>query len=33
MTKLYLLEEIETPYWTTNTSYGDDIEIIYHVPE
>ena len=32
MTKLYLEEEIkETPYWTTETSYGDDIEVIYHV--
>ena len=20
-----------TRYWTTNTTYGDDIEIIYHV--
>ena len=33
MTKLYLLEEIETRYWRPNTSYGDDIEIIYHVTE
>ena len=35
MTKLYLEEEIkeieETPYWTTETSYGNDIEIIYHI--
>ena len=34
MTKLYLEEEIEeTPYWTTETSYGNDIEIIYHIKE
>ena len=33
MTKLYLMEEIETPYWTTNTTYGDDIEIIYFITE
>ena len=33
MTKLYLMEEIETPYWTINTTYGDDIEIIYFIIE
>ena len=34
MIKLYLDEEIEeTSYWTTKTSYGDDIEIIYHIKE
>ena len=34
MTKLYLdtEEEIET-YWVTNTTYGDDIEVIYFITE
>ena len=31
MTKLYLLEETETPYWEQTTTYGDDIEIIYYI--
>ena len=32
MTKLYLEEEIEkTPYWNTTTTYGDDVEVIYHI--
>ena len=30
MTKLYLIEETET-YWETISTYGDDIEIIYHI--
>ena len=31
MTKLYLdTEEIET-YWITNTTYGDNIEVIYFI--
>ena len=33
MTKLYLLEETETPYWTQTSTYGDDIEITYHIKE
>ena len=34
MTKLYLEEEIEeTSYWITNTTYGNDIKIIYNVTE
>ena len=33
MTKLYLQEETETPYWTQTSIYGDDIEIIYDVTE
>ena len=33
MTKLYLLEETETSYWEQTSTYGDDIEIIYHSTE
>ena len=33
MTKLYLLEETETSYWTQTSTYGDDIEIIYFITE
>ena len=33
MTKLYLLEETENPYWVVNTSYGDNIEVIYFITE
>ena len=31
MTKLYLLEETETSYWTQTSTYGDDIEVIYFI--
>ena len=33
MTKLYLLEETETPYWEQISTYVDDIEITYHIKE
>ena len=33
MTKLYLLEETETHYWTQTSTYGDDLEIIYDITE
>ena len=34
MTKLYLLEEeIENPYWTQTTTYGDDFEIVYTIKD
>ena len=33
MTKLYLEEETIENYWITNTTYGDDIKIIYHITE
>ena len=33
MTKLYLLEETENPYWTQTSTYGDDIEVIYFIKE
>ena len=33
MTKLYLLEETETPYWVQTSTYGDDIEVIYFTTE
>jgi len=35
MTKLYLNSEdtTENSYWTTSTTYGDDIEIVYYTTE
>ena len=26
-----IMKEKTTSYWITNTTYGDDIEIIYHI--
>jgi len=31
MTKLYLLEETETTYWETTSTYEDSIEVIYFI--
>jgi hypothetical protein len=25
------MKQETTSYWTTNTTYGDDIEVIYHI--
>jgi len=33
MTKLYLLEETETPYWEQTSTYGDNVEITYRITE
>jgi len=33
MTKLYLLEEIETCYWEQTSTYGNSIEVIYFTTE
>ena len=27
------MKQETTNYWTTNTTYGDDIEVIYHIKE